>query len=481
MKADVTTNNPWLKPVCALLFILTLIGIFTTPLTNSHYFRQAQTAQGAQIFLEEGWNPFAPKLRFTGRPGYNFLEFPIYQSLTSFVSAGTGLDVVYAGRLLSLLSAVAFVFACLRILQLLDGRFRILQWKFALLLLSSPLLFASMQWVNIETLNIALAAWSFYLALEWLHKKPRIAALARLLACSALSISLKPTAIFAISPLFLWVWLQLFKNDRRKSVHLALTLACGAALGFAWVVFAEYSNRKYSAEFRVGAQPMHYFGLNLNAAFFSRLAGRVTLYVLGPATALWCGYKLLTGLRRNDAGAMQFRAFLFSIAGPLLYLSVFSHLNFIHNYYQLYIILPLFLSIYFLGVLTSLLQGTKVLLAVVVINVLVSYGTLIKPDRDLGHLMDYWKKSLPAGHHSKPILVISDIRDYVTLLSYSNHIYTEHLEIDRLQALPVAEEKSPVFICDSSRGHECLKKAQSLKPSCLAAGINIGRFWICGP
>jgi len=46
------------------------------PLLSS-FFSSMPTAQMAQIFLLEGWNPFLTHLRFLGEPGIAILEFPI--------------------------------------------------------------------------------------------------------------------------------------------------------------------------------------------------------------------------------------------------------------------------------------------------------------------------------------------------------------------------------------------------------------------
>src|SRR4051812_19575220 len=90
-----------------LLVVASWYLSFGKPLLSSHCDRQMQTADTAKVFVQEGWHPLLPVLRYFGKPGYAVMECPIYQSLAAGLCAVTKISMDASGRLISLLSAIA--------------------------------------------------------------------------------------------------------------------------------------------------------------------------------------------------------------------------------------------------------------------------------------------------------------------------------------------------------------------------------------
>src|SRR5258708_1773589 len=97
-------------PILAIAAVA-LAWSWNEPLLSSHSFRQAETAQVAQIFLLEGWTPFVTHFRWVGEPGIVILEFPAYQSLIAGATRLTSLSLETTGRIFSWLSALALALA----------------------------------------------------------------------------------------------------------------------------------------------------------------------------------------------------------------------------------------------------------------------------------------------------------------------------------------------------------------------------------
>ena len=82
----------------------------TTPMVETHGWRQVETASIARSLYEERFNPFYPEVNWGGPNGYVEAEFPLLPSLAAAVYHVTGPDVRW-GRAIVLIFSLAAVWA----------------------------------------------------------------------------------------------------------------------------------------------------------------------------------------------------------------------------------------------------------------------------------------------------------------------------------------------------------------------------------
>ncbi len=120
------SNQPNLiKMERILLLLLLFFGMYTrmlylsSPLLDTHSWRQTQTAMFARNFYRNGMNIFKPQIDWDGaRPGYIESEFQLYPFTVAVVYKIFGLDEKY-GRLV----AVLFFAGSMILLYLFAGLF----------------------------------------------------------------------------------------------------------------------------------------------------------------------------------------------------------------------------------------------------------------------------------------------------------------------------------------------------------------------
>lgn len=199
------TRRMRFRTALALLLFTTAFGLhlwwvtrgWDIPGLSGHEFRQTQTAISIWAMMEDGFRMdySTPVL---GKPWAVPFEFPIYQGLVYFLTTHSHLDLVFAGRLVSLLAfylgASAFVLL-LRRLGLSLG---------AALIGALPVFFAPVhilysRAVLIESTAFAASAWFLYLLAEYREKK-RPWLLAATLLVGAVAVLTKATtwAVFCI-------------------------------------------------------------------------------------------------------------------------------------------------------------------------------------------------------------------------------------------------------------------------------------------
>lgn len=424
-----------------VLVLLALGWSWNEPLLNSHAYRQTQTAQTIQIFLEEGWNPFLTKVRLFGKPGYTVLEFPLYQSLVAAVSATTSLPIEQAGRLISLLCALALAVAVATTVRRITERWtsdveqsEIPHPLIMTMVMASPLIFATSQWITIELLNCALVAWAYVSFVKTLERdhNVRIANFIGFFLLCLFSLLLKPTALFASFPLFLFVaWRAV--SDRtlgtgrgpvwKVLVPLFFALTVATLIAVAWFQYADHVNVKYGSGFGVRAIRDHLLLGDVKLyepRVLAKLAGRMLVYVLGPGTlllALWgvCRY-WRTSLK---ARVFQRGSWLLACAGSiLLYLAVFTGGNYFHSYYQLATVFPLYVGLCLLVPWRASAKSPLVLLLAAMMNIGVSGYQLLRQDRDCQAAMTFLKTKVTPGSEKPEVLMVSNWGAVYPILGY---------------------------------------------------------------
>jgi hypothetical protein len=455
-----------------LLAFYSLFHSWRQPLLSSHSYRQTQTAQTAQIFLEEGWHPFLPKVHFLGRPGYLILEFPLYQSLVAGLSRVAGLPVQKSGRLINCLAAVLLAWGVAEVLIVLLHGFNPetpevsqLHKAMTVLVMSSPLVFAMSQWLSIELLSCTCSIWALWLFLKMshTHNSPSFGAYMGLFMLTLGAFAIKPNTIFTILPFFAVVAWQ---EDRRRWLRLGIPLVLAFVIGASWYIHGTKVAHVYTKDL----SPVdHISHLTMGDKFFfspdvlKRFLERFTLYVFGPGTILfmlWAGWQ--TGGSAIRARIKQYRFWVLACClSTFIYLFIFCGANYYHNYYQLPTIIPVYLGLGLLiPVLWRPITGVVLLIAIVA-NVTVSGMRLTLQDQDWIAAVSYLQKELGIGTDKPDLLVISNSSATTPILGFYLDRYATAQDLKTFTTKAWSSTRDRVAICDNREGGDCLSALQA--------------------
>lgn len=453
------------------------------PLLSSHCDRQMQTADTAKIFTQEGWNPLRPKLRVFGKPGICLLEFPLYQTLVAGLSSGLRVSVPTAGRFLSVLSWIALCAAVLVGARVPSNR--PLLFGFAL---SAPEVFGVSQWVTIELFNAALAAWAFLLFARLISSPTRqsvglIIAWAALMVASAMT---KPTALFAIWPLFAYVlWWERRTSPvprevyRRHFIVSAAVFVVTAAALVGWSVYAERMNDAFHAGYRALGDTRH---LMFNPEVMGprgvlKILGRILSYILGPGTLMVLGFALVTSFGHLRERFRQERALLIACAlCAFCYVLIFFGANYFHNYYQIPLFFPLFVAVL---LLLKEMRG-PLFAGVAVIAILMNAGfgqkRLATNDSDWTKALPFLVAQIPGGFEKPELLVAtnSPVATPATTFYTDRYIRSAPVASETLEAATAFEDA--LWVCDSAIDSTC--RVTFGKAACRQSA-EFGRLWLC--
>ncbi len=478
-----------------LICFLVILGIplfysLNTEITNSHYFRQCQTAQTAFIFKSEGWTPLLPKIRFMGRPGYNVLEFPWYQSLTAGLSSALGLAVETSGRILNIVfgiclalgvSLVLFQFRSLTRPDPLNNE-DIEQKSWFVLIFSTPLIFAMSQWIIVDVMNVMCAVWVLYFFLKAFTGPAKILDYISLFILAAISLTLKPTALFALAPFFIFTLLNR-KFRWKESLKIAVPLLLALGIAAAWFIYGDQTNRKYQAGFGLSTAKGQYFIPSVDLMGVAKFLGRVVFYLGGLGTwalVLFGVFKDHRSVKNNLFANRKILAVsAFSI---FLYFVCFSNLNIHHSYYQLALILPVMAIGFF-----SLLPGFHIrpgwpLGLALLLNVVTGTYFLTTPDKDLVKFIAYAKENIGAGPQLDDLMIVGNLNSLAPLLSYYRDRYVVNMGTDVAKEnllLATRQNLEMLGVCDRSLNDDCIARIIESSPNCHDRAKTLGRFWLC--
>ena len=491
-----------------LFFIFTVVWFSTlnTPILTSHFFRQAQTAQTAQVFVEEGFNFFHPKTRFFGKPGITALEFPIYQGMMGFLSKSTGVSLVTAGRFLSLLSALILVLSLTGILSLTLQKAPTTSPKTqsadpalvatVFTVLFSPLVMGISQWVSIELFNSAMGASALYFFISSLFgsgsRLKNVSYAILFLVCACVSLLLKPTVVVASLGLYAWACILSFKKNKvsKKLLLLVLLSLLSGAIAGLWHHWANLLNTAAKNPFALGGHLGWYFADFKNATISQGLvlAGRIFFYLIGPGTLLLIGYiKLfLKPTSQSTKSEKEKKAWIWAAgASAGFYLFLFPNLNLHHNYYQLPLILPVSILIgqFCLAHWPKPLKPgfISALLLVVILNTWVSQSRLMKNDIDLFKLVTYLQSQTEAGGNKIEIPVLAPNQALHAAIAFYIDRYVLPFEpSSELVAIRTTNPET-IAVCDQSSNPNCENKVVSFWPNCYDHFLRFGQYSVCRP
>lgn len=179
-------------------FYFLLVG-FTSNVSDLHGFRQTFTLIPAYYYLTEGLslNYITPVL---GAPWSIPTEFPIYQVLVFLISKLTGLEVIFAGRLISICSFYISLLLLYKILRNLALRPKQIFLILSIVLLTPMYIFWS-RTTLIEPLSLASSLAFLYFFLKAQMEFPRMRSFIIAIFFAILSANIKiSTFIVALIP-----------------------------------------------------------------------------------------------------------------------------------------------------------------------------------------------------------------------------------------------------------------------------------------
>ncbi|NQW48720.1 MAG: glycosyltransferase family 39 protein [Planctomycetes bacterium] len=380
--------------IAGVIYALTTLGYFQTPLLDGHEFRQCQTAITAR-YLADDLDPrrmLTYETPIMGTPWRVPFEFPLYQWLLAAVRLGSGLPIDQAGRLLTAAFHVACFWPMWRIVRLMGGT--VTTWAIlAGLFLISPVYHHWSRTVLIESTAVFLALQFLANYLEWMRSR-RVGPL--LLACvwAALAVLVKVTTFpaFAVAGVGLVArdaWLAWQGGESRRGIGLRLVAAAlpfclALAVLVPWLAACDAIKLQNPLAARTTSQALrgwNYGSLTLRVS--GRLWRDTVLLRALPEAVGWPGMACigfglwwLGGPKRAVVAGLVALHFV-----PLL---MFTNLHVMHNYYQCSsaIFLVAALAVVLAEGLTHLPRaGAVAVLGLVVLGCLMSSGGYLRSER----------------------------------------------------------------------------------------------------
>lgn len=327
----------------SLVAVLAALGCFgwavslgwSHPLTDSHSSRQAQTAITAQLLFVNGFAPLTP-FNGLGPPWDVPMEFPTYQVLAATLAHATGGNIVAAGRVASILGALALLPALWWLLR--RSGLAAPTRGFALaMLLTAPLFAHYARAVLIET-------WASALALGWLaalvetlfltdaDARARRRWLLAAIVLGVIAALTKITSFAVVLPAGAILTLQAARSTSRATwIRAAAATVPGVLAGVWWTQATDAIKSAHPYADFLTSRALHDWNWGtlaqrLDPAWWIQGGRHLTL--IAPAWA-WAVVVLGFGLGDRRQRGVIALALLTLLTGPL----AFANLYFVHDYY----------------------------------------------------------------------------------------------------------------------------------------------------
>jgi hypothetical protein len=441
---------------------------------SSHMFRQAHTAQNAEMYNLIGWNPLRAYYRFIHKPGMNLLELPIYQSLNAGLSRLSALSIDQSGRLLNVVFGLLYALGLVTLFRRLNGSespVRTKDFQRFALIFSIPLLFAISQWVLVDLFACTAATWALIL---FTIATPAAAVGQALLL--ALAFAVKPPVFVATLPFYL---LSMWDNKRlRLKPYFRLASTTVAILtGLAWFWYGQKLNVLLGGQFKITDSGYYIGSYALNPIWIGKLLARIVIYVLGPGTVVLLAIAFL----RDRASLKSLnRPLALACAASFVFFALgFLNLNVRHNYYQLPLLIPV--APWLFGVIDRLSARVPawpiVLSLAIVVNVATAERKLLRADRDLEAAVESLKHTVEPGLDRPEISVFDNIEGSGPMWAYYLGRYSYEYPLEKFASSPRAD--GWFAACDLWQGEDCRKQIVTQVTQCEENGRAFGRYWIC--
>jgi len=342
------TNNPELgahtmelRMLKGLVVVLALHAAYAFSVGFGHNisdrmgFRQAQTALATRSLLE-GSPWLAYQLPLFGPPYGLPIEFPLYQWVTALLVTITGMPLIVAGRIVSVLFFCTCVLALWEILGFFRTELRGKLVIVALLLVCPIYLFWSRAFM-IETCALSVCLWFILYALraasDLSRKNLAIATTLGVLAGMVKITTLVPFWLVVAVWLAVCFWKRLV-GPKASARLAAVLLGVPLLAGMAWVRFADsvVARNELAASFLLSSK-LHtwVFGTLADRVLpdlWDQVSTRMLPEILGTTALFFCLLVLLPQAQRYSRHAATCAALFF------VNILVLPDLHRIHPYYQ---------------------------------------------------------------------------------------------------------------------------------------------------
>lgn len=330
------------------LLTLMLIGAFVvrlykinTPLADWHAWRQVDTASVTRTFEEKGVDLLRPRYHDISSiqtgvfnpQGYRFVEFPIYNLMhLYFHRAWNQISFETAGRLVSVCASLVSACALYLIGKRLFGKEVGLMAAFFYSYLPFNVYFTRV--VLPDPLAVCLAVVALYLFLEYYYREKKWLLAGSAVAFS-LSIMIKPFSVFFGVPV---LYLALRKDGIGgifKNIWILLALDVALIPFFLWRGWMN-NNPEYLKGVAHLKWAFNGDGIRFRPAFWRWIFGeRLGRLILG----IWGMVPFSFGLVGDKRGRNEGPGFLYAmLAGMGLYVTIIATANVRHDYYQVFVI-----------------------------------------------------------------------------------------------------------------------------------------------
>jgi len=318
--------------------IIRLFGV-TNPLIDAQFWRQTDTASIARNFYEEDFNILHPRVNWRGdTEGFVESEFPIYSFLIASFYKISGKVNDSAGRILSLLFSLGTAITLyLFVLRIFDRRTAVLSYLFFML---SPLsIYYSITFMP-DSMMIFFYLQSLYLFYRWVYDNKSIFWIS---SCGSLAISLliKPTAIFVFIPMLAILWEKEGKKFISGKRPVILYLVLASAPSILWYLHAYKLFMITDLSFGILAgQTYNKFAsvsILLSSKFWQVILNNIFSIHLTPVGATLFFIALSLGIFEENL--IKANRFLYYWVGSVfLFILVVAEGNMTLEYYQLFLI-----------------------------------------------------------------------------------------------------------------------------------------------
>jgi 4-amino-4-deoxy-L-arabinose transferase-like glycosyltransferase len=318
--------------------LLSRVPLLIDPARAVVGWRQADLASVARNYYEHGTSLLYPQIDWGGAgPGFVEMEFPIVPWTLGWLYRLTGGAHESLAGVLPALSGMLAALVTFALAERLFGRVAAL--GAGLLVALSPAFAGASQSLLGDPPMVAASIVGVYAFFRWTDARERGTGWLLLSASAvALAILLKPTAALIGLPLAWLAWLRFGRALwRQPSLWLFATLTLAPALLWYW--HAHTLGTTYGNTFGVigsGYSKFTHVDLLVAPAFYTRLAWRLTIYLLTPMGVLL----FVAGLLRRPRQRIAWLAHVWMLA-CVLYVAVIAEGNHQMIHYHLPLLPPM--------------------------------------------------------------------------------------------------------------------------------------------
>lgn len=308
------------------------------PIADWHSWRQADTASVSRTFLERGINLFYPRYHDVSSiqtgifnpEGYRFVEFPLANALHALLAKSfPSLPLEKWGRLVSIFSALASTVFIFLIAKKLMGKGAAVLAAFFFAFIPYNIYFSRV--ILPEPMAATFALASLWLFIKFLDKQ-RFVYLCLSGAAFGLSMLVKPFTFFYILPFVYLAHKKYGLKTIYKTPRLLIRFLVFANIAFVpFIIWRAWINQ-YPAGIPFFTWAFNGDGIRFRPSFWRWIFGeRLGHLILGGWGLIIFAFGLL-GKGRGTKFSLSF------LMGMLFYVVVFATANVRHDYYQIFII-----------------------------------------------------------------------------------------------------------------------------------------------